>query len=264
MKTIRQNAFETNSSSTHSITINEGAEVFESISPDYDGVIRLTGGEFGWGWSKHDDAVTKANYCAVAALDDEFKTKLLIDTIKNHTGALSVEIICTADWDSDNRSYIDHQSYGVAERAFLDEDSLKRFIFDRKSVLFLGNDNGGEPPNFYDMDVDKMSHVVTLDGSSVKYYMHPENITDREKVWDAVMCIYEQGNVYNGEIFNSDGKNWTVDFRRGVDMDSRTIKLHKTKQIYSDGDNRRWLRTDVVDEMYLKFHIRDRFKKFEK
>lgn len=264
MKTIRQNAFETNSSSTHSITINDKSGVFDSISPDYDGVIRLTGGEFGWGWSKHDDAVTKANYCAVAALDDEFKTNLLIEVIKNHTGAKSVEIICSSDWDDDNRSYIDHQSCGVAERAFLNEDTLKNFIFDRKSVLFLGNDNGGEPPNFYDMDVDKMSHVVELYGSREKYYMHPENITNRDKVWNAVMCLYERGNIYSEDRFNSDGKSWDVDWRRGVDMDSRTLKLHKTKQIYSDDVEHRWLRTDVVDEMYLKFTIRNRFKKFEK
>lgn len=261
MKTIRQNAFETNSSSTHSITINDKSGVFESISPDYDGVIRLTGGEFGWGWSKHDDAVTKANYCAVVALDDEFKTQLLIDTIKNHTGAKSVEIICSSDWDDDNRSYIDHQSHGRAELAFSNEDTLKNFIFDRKSVLFLGNDNGGEPPNFYDMDVDKMSHVVELEGSYGKYYMHPENITDRTKVWDAVMSVYEQGSAYSGERFGSEGRSWEVDWRRGIDMDSKTLKLHKTKPVYSDGDDRRWLRTEVLDEMYLRFTIRNRFQK---
>jgi hypothetical protein len=261
MKTTRQSAFETNSSSTHSITINQETALFDSISPDYDGVIRLTGGEFGWEWKKYDDAITKANYCAVAAMGDEFKTELLVNVIKTHTGAKDVEILCQSDYESNNRSYIDHQSAGKVEPAFADENSLKRFIFDRKSILFTGNDNGGEPPNFYDMDVDKMSHVVEVEGSSTKYYMHPENISDRLKVWDAVMSVYENGNIYSERPYDTDNICWEVDWQRGIDMDSRTLKLHKTKPVYSDAGERRWLRNDIIDEMYLKFTISNRFSK---
>lgn len=261
MKTTRQNAFETNSSSTHSITINQSSGVFESISPDYDGKIRLTGGEFGWGWSKHDDAITKANYCAVASLKDEFKTKLLVDVIKEHTGAKEVEILCDDDWNSDNRSYIDHQSVGLVETAFLNEDSLKNFIFDRKSVLFIGNDNGGPPPNFYDTDVEKMPYVLELEGSQSKFYMHPENIRNREKVWDAVMSVFEAGNIYLSDRYGSENRPWEVDWQRRIDMDSRTLKLQKTKAVYSTEGERRWLRSDVTEEMYLKFTITNRFQK---
>ena len=51
MKLIRRNTFETNSSSTHSITIPKKIdEIYKTKRP----LIRFNIGEFGWEWSKYE------------------------------------------------------------------------------------------------------------------------------------------------------------------------------------------------------------------
>src|SRR5579885_45905 len=103
MKNIRNKVFETNSSSSHSISIyNATKGLYDTITPDSNGVITLTGGEFGWEWEKYNDAITKANYAAVFALGDQQMTDMLVQVIKDHTGAKEVEITCSDDYKSPN------------------------------------------------------------------------------------------------------------------------------------------------------------------
>lgn len=136
-KLIRRSCWETNSSSSHSLSIadNDKEFVFETIYPNQNGVITLTGGEFGWEWFKHNDSITKANYAAqsLGALD------VLIDVIKEQTGATDVII------DVEN-GYIDHDSYGIVPRS---KEELRNFIFNKNSWLFGGNDNQTPDPTFY-------------------------------------------------------------------------------------------------------------------
>ena len=47
MKLIRNSVFETNSSSCHSISIGK-SDVYDSVTPDEDGIIRIKPMEFGW------------------------------------------------------------------------------------------------------------------------------------------------------------------------------------------------------------------------
>jgi len=157
MKNIRNKVFETNSSSTHSISIYNAIQgLYDTIVPDSNGVITLTGGEFGWEWEKYNDAITKANYAAVFTLGDRRMTDMLIQVIKDHTGAKEVEIACSDDYKSPNYSYIDHQSArsegGDAGEAFSTPQTLKNWIFHPDSWLFTGNDNESAPSNFYDVE----------------------------------------------------------------------------------------------------------------
>ena len=100
MKNIRSNVFETNSSSSHSITISNSNIVLDTILPDKDGIIYLNGGEFGWEYDRHYSALTKANYCAIACHyhdnDDgnithynnfSFNEEMLIEVIKEQTSS---------------------------------------------------------------------------------------------------------------------------------------------------------------------------------
>ena len=87
MKTIRKSVFETNSSSTHSISIDDSGANYTSITPDRDGNIVLKGGQFGWEIGDFNDPLTKANYCAVDQLSDEDNIKMLgtyTATVKLH------------------------------------------------------------------------------------------------------------------------------------------------------------------------------------
>lgn len=138
MKQIRSSVFETNSSSSHSISIYSGnSPVLSTITP-CSGKIVLEGGRFGWEYDHFNDPLTKANYCALDCIlsEDNENLQMLIDVVKEHTGAL--EVVINIDL---NDSYIDHQSIGVSLGAFESKDLLKRFLFDRRSVLTTDNDN---------------------------------------------------------------------------------------------------------------------------
>lgn len=142
----RYNVFETNSSSTHSISIAASSDgVYETLPVDDNGVVHLRGGEFGWGWCKYRDAETKANYCAITVYDCDDKRSMLVDVIKEVTGATEVLFDL-------NASYIDHQSNHVAYKAFESKETLKEFIFNPKSVLRTGNDNDEMPDGWLDND----------------------------------------------------------------------------------------------------------------
>lgn len=127
--------FETNSSSSHSISWSRSAaQLLDSIKPDVDGNIILTGGEFGWGYESHSDAWTKANYCAVDVAGSS-NEEILKKVIREHTGAKQVIVQLSSD------AYIDHQSIGTAHDLFDKEEDVKRFIFDRNISLIIDNDN---------------------------------------------------------------------------------------------------------------------------
>jgi hypothetical protein len=155
MKTTRRGVFETNSSSSHSIAICNTGSLHPDDIPvsDYydDGVnahtkcIVLTGGEFGWEVESHHDALTKANYLAIAA-NTEARKQLLIDVLKEATGASEVVFACQTDeYNGPRYSYIDHQSApcegDAAAEAFESADAMKAFIFNRGSTLHTDNDN---------------------------------------------------------------------------------------------------------------------------
>lgn len=147
--TIRNNVFETNSSSTHSISIRVGNQ-WDTIIPDEEGKIYLNGGEFGWQWEKFNDALTKANYCAVDYISDDSKIEMLKEVICEYTGAKEVIMNFTTDWNKSNWSYVDHGGSGCSSDAFNSKEDLKNFLFNKASWLFLGNDNGTPPEKFFD------------------------------------------------------------------------------------------------------------------
>ena len=66
-KLIRVGVWETNSSSSHSLSLGSSQSkdfVLDTIYPDEEGKIYINGGEFGWEWNKFNDSMTKANYAA--------------------------------------------------------------------------------------------------------------------------------------------------------------------------------------------------------
>jgi hypothetical protein len=148
MKTIiRRSVFETNSSSSHSVSIPHTYELLDTIEPDESGNIVLYGGEYGWGHEEYNDAASKANYMAVWAKvyadSPEVRMSFLNDVLKMHTGAKEVTYGFGNSYNSDNFAYIDHQSsdsdYFV--ELFGDAKKMLNFIFNRKSILVISNDN---------------------------------------------------------------------------------------------------------------------------
>ena len=161
MKTIRANTFETNSSSTHSLCITTEDKYLQLV-PNSDGSIILNGGEFGWGWDKFNDPLTKANYCALDNLHNPHRLELLKKVLKKETGANEILINISDDWNSPTCSYIDHEGHGTSADAFLDEETLKNFIFGENSWLYIGNDNSNPPNKFYDDPNQKYPYTVEI------------------------------------------------------------------------------------------------------
>lgn len=158
----RHAAFETNSSSSHSITIQMGEFIPDRLYVNGNGICEVCPGEYGWGYEKHTSSSVKASYCLTwikemmnnygMSADRVAKyEQMLIDVLKKHTGATEVEFVPNFTEETKDQhdiwawGYIDHQSIedggGVGLEAFRSVEELESFIFNPRSVLVIDNDN---------------------------------------------------------------------------------------------------------------------------
>lgn len=176
MKTqVRRSVFETNSSSTHSISI-----VKESTNTHFPSVVEFNSGEFSWEWENYNDYLSKASYLYTAILettqlkvtedlaDGKKRCKDLIDEKLNKIREVLYKygIVCVFDsfeirhydyevsvgkhhhnYYPDHKGYIDH-GYELGDwvdRILNDEKLLINFLFNNDSVIETGNDNDDCP-----------------------------------------------------------------------------------------------------------------------
>lgn len=150
MKTIRQNCFETNSSSSHSVTIANGyGEIviphIAKFEHDYEpGVFLIKGGEFGWENAEYNDIETKLEYAYTLATGNYDKNhdpetneylKMLFEVLKENIEGIT-EFRQLEGW-----YYVDHQSQDLIHEIFESKETLRDFIFNKESELTTGNDN---------------------------------------------------------------------------------------------------------------------------
>jgi hypothetical protein len=235
-KLVRNSVFETNSSSSHSISVSKDNMdfVMDTIYPDQDGVITVLGQEFGWAWLKFNDAMTKLAYL----MQDQGNSHMdkIIEVVKEQTGAL--EVIFDA-----NGGYIDHESYGTAYDVCCNADSIKNFVFNKNSWLFTGNDNGEPDPTFYDVPEFKDGRMIMprykfeliIEGldKTTKYMHHPSN----EELSQGIDSILDNALLTEGGVFIIDKnihwqitrprifyeKNWGI----GQDYSTKEIRFLK-------------------------------------
>lgn len=132
--TIRQGVFETNSSSTHSLSISDNSD-YQTISLNEDNNIVISGiFQFGWGYEELYDFEEKMAYYYLSNQNDEDAIDKLIEVVREETGA--DDVIFYIDEDI---SYIDHQSYDTAHN--MTYEDIKNFIFNPNSYIILDNDN---------------------------------------------------------------------------------------------------------------------------
>lgn len=221
---IRKGTFETNSSSTHSLSITpEDKEMLldNSIKVDGDTLV-LQGGEFGWGWEKFNDALTKANYCAVDNYEDKKPSELvnkkkndrlalLEEVLKEQLGVKKIEYNFTSNYpssedDADKSlswAYIDHESVGTSYGAFKDKETLRRFIFDKNCWLFIGNDNSGPPVDFFPIADEDITHYIIVSPVNVDAHILkiPVKVNNDEKkqLNKTIQSIYDHKLVLKAE-----------------------------------------------------------------
>lgn len=150
---IRRSVFETNSSSSHSISIDSDGiiDVGNLVSHIDDGVLVIVpDGEFGWGLEEYTDPYTKAQYLVMQALyEEDSRGSIHIDSIKSVlrevTGVdkviISGGILSSEDKYDYDHGCIDHQSIGEFTDILNDPYLIKEFIFKSTSELIISNDN---------------------------------------------------------------------------------------------------------------------------
>jgi len=150
MKHTRQGVFETNSSSTHSITIC-GEDKYEY--PKFLGTIRF--GQYGWEQESYYGFDSKLSYVItmlatknqVNTLEEFFKLQeytWLKEAVKQHCGQELVIEACNDNWSP--LGYVDHQSDDVLDEFLVsDEEGFKikvlDFVFNEKYSFETDNDN---------------------------------------------------------------------------------------------------------------------------
>lgn len=180
----REKVFETNSSSSHSISINpdQADNYYDTLMVDEDGVVTIrTDIHFGWGNERYNTPEEKASYCILASYhhaDPEFVIENYIKpVIKNQCIADKVKIqgLKKAFEGSPNKEEfleskqdfignIDHQSWDtVTYQNLQDTHWLKEFIFHPNSWLFITNDNSGPGPDFYNPPARKWRYTLRFE-----------------------------------------------------------------------------------------------------
>lgn len=178
MKTqIRNSVFETNSSSSHSVTIDRDEILDMDVHKDIlrDGVIKvcLRDEGYGWEWARYRNPASKiaymltqlaGGYLPSGASDlepgddhadifrEDVRSAWFIETIEKATGC-RVEIT-RADEDTSWGYSIDHQSVGKGVDDIEDEDAILKLVFGRNSYVETGNDNSA-PPEIIGNDAGK-------------------------------------------------------------------------------------------------------------
>jgi hypothetical protein len=157
----RIDIFETNSSSSHSISFNpwKSGKDGNTFVPDENGNIYIQGGEFGWDWNSFNDSETKANYYLERYKDQPERIELLKKVVEEYTGA---NVIISEDTDG----YIDHQSFDTLDLPYGNSEALKDWLFNPDNWLYTGNDNDDEPQDLRDPEwsgLDGDHVVVTIE-----------------------------------------------------------------------------------------------------
>ena len=144
-KVTRQSVFETNSSSTHSISIADAGDLTDTLAVDEKGTCVICGGTFGWEIEDYYDAASKASYAYVYARDHAPDRTQAIErlcrVVMARTGAKLVQFGSRENDEDEDYGYIDHQSDYVCGEAFESDEKLAAFIFSPKSWLHTDNDN---------------------------------------------------------------------------------------------------------------------------
>ena len=143
---VRKCVFETNSSSCHTVSVQDSGGVYDGYAPDEDGVVRFNAEEFGWSQETFTDVASRLAYAWIyikdwsAGREDEFMQNFL-DVVLEHTGGTSVE--CVEYGQFYPYGYIDHQSVEGADLHYIMENKeiLKNFLFGAGSYIETDNDN---------------------------------------------------------------------------------------------------------------------------
>jgi hypothetical protein len=155
MKQIRNSVFETNSSSTHSISISGSSFMHIPKVP-----LFVSFGEYGWGYDEYNDPEDKLSYILTAAqyytneydwkkknydaIFDSKWVKWIREMVRDYCGQ-EIEISLNEDTYYPT-GYIDHQSTDTLDQFWTDDEkqfkeNMKQIVFNMAYTVVIDNDN---------------------------------------------------------------------------------------------------------------------------
>ncbi len=154
---VRDAVFETNSSSSHSVTVSS-----EELADDYglsketlrNGVIRAQTKAYGWEWGRAYSPEAKIAYLVTqlaAAYASGKPGKDVTQQVRQHARVDSMLSLierrtgCRVEVIGASSAYVDHNSAGTGAELLDDQDKLMKFIFGQRSYVETGNDNSTPP-----------------------------------------------------------------------------------------------------------------------
>lgn len=228
MQTIRKNVFETNSSSSHSLTMDAADVVTIPFSKEElrSGSILVGLGEYGWEWHRYYSPKGKIAYLLTQLLCEQGtpsgtaesataelcaennKVAILCEVVKEHTG-------CYLLIAPDSGGYVDHESVGLGIELFDDKEALRKFIFSENSFVETGNDNSSPRKT---IETDK--------GYSEEYYV--KHYKEPEPGWIDGTLVAE--GCYSLSIKSPSGasidETFNADVRDKLNEQATVIKAH--------------------------------------
>ena len=256
MKRERHGVFETNSSSSHSISIDENTIMLDTyLIPDEEGNLYIAGESFGWEWAKYNDARTKAQYCFADSYGNESRMDMLKEVLMEQTQAKEIVLPTEAEdnWSVPGGASVDHESSGTSGEAFASKETLRNFIFNMNSVLFTGNDNSSAPINFYVADPVKMKFKLVAEGyEQMPVYSNKIMDEDWEGNIDSNLSGY-LGHIVDeklGSLGVSGSDTWSYDKQMTPAEDMKSINIKcELSEFYKRNKNSNTPKKDVEFEI---------------
>lgn len=154
---VRDAVFETNSSSSHSLTVGSSDSLAGTFPKEMlrAGKVPVRVGEFGWEYRRYFEPINKVRYLVTQITDGEppqvgGEDEVTAHLVKENQDFRLLAEVVKAQSGCDlvvepGSGYIDHQSArgekGVGMELFESADQLRHFIFSPDSFIQTGNDN---------------------------------------------------------------------------------------------------------------------------
>jgi len=263
---VRTGVFETNSSSSHSLSLaREDQEfVLDTIYPNQDGVIRVNGREFGWGWDRFNDPMIKLAYMCQDNQHDDYWMDLIKEVVMKQTGATEVIF-------EEGDGYIDHGGVGTTGDIRGDRDEVRNFIFNKNSWLFIGNDNSGPDPTFFHVPefkdgrqiLPEYKYELVIEGlkKTTKYLSEPdeEEISDGiESVLDNAYLTESNTFIIENSIYFQISRPRSIFYEKGYSLD-QDYSTREIRFLRENDDRWRLLRQKLeADTEHKKLNYHER------
>lgn len=276
LKRVIRNLPETNSSSSHSVVIcTDPKYMITKDNPLYNLQVQDDGtlfipkryDNFGWEYEKYNDPLEKiwyicgilfGNYCNNHKLRKLFETVLM-----KFTGATNIKyewleerkknpIDTDPEYGDCGYPEIDHNSSDIFPEIVESGESIKDFIFNTRSWLYLGNDNSDSPAGFYceTSEKEELPAIASVDFGGDIGRVDVELVDFNSSNYDESRFISDMvmddaiSNIY----YNNSSKEFV--FLSSINIISNRDIYFTLTELIQDTNNLYWVSKKLSDYLY--------------